>query len=129
TDTFVSTSAPVQLASDIANDYASFDPGPNHHCATGGLANSVFDNDTTQNNSAATFELVPGSSYTCISQSGAGTGVIEVAGTVTFNGNSTQLCAESPCSTASTAWQGNSGNNSMLTLVALASNNSAAIQF
>jgi hypothetical protein len=44
-----------------------------------------------------------------------------VAGTVTFNGNGTTICATSPCNTASTAWQGSSGNNSMMTLVALAS--------
>ena len=165
-DTFVSTSAPEQLASDVANDYASFDPGPNHHCATGGLANSVFDNDTTQNGTNASFELLPNASYTCIStssggastgqltwnnstktltvngaifldgpmtigQSGTytGTGVIEVAGSITFNGNATQLCAENPCNTSASAWQGTSGNNSMLTLVALQSNNSSAIQF
>jgi hypothetical protein len=164
-DTFVQTSAPEQLATDIANDYSTFDPGPNHHCASGGtIASSVFDNDTTQNDSAGTFELVPGSSYTCVSTSGSstgqlswnnatkvltvngsifidgdltisqtgmytGTGVIEVAGTVTFNGNSTQLCAENPCNTAASAWQGSSGNNSMLTLVSLQSNSSTAVQF
>jgi Tfp pilus assembly protein PilX len=49
-----------------------------------------------------------------------GTAVIEVAGTITFNGNSTTLCATSPCSF--TNWQGTSGNTSMLTLVALKSN-------
>ena len=105
-----------------------------------------------QNLSNGPFELVPNSSYTCISQSGSsvgqltwnnttkqltingnvfldgnltisqsatytGTGVIEAAGTITFNGNSTQFCATSPCSF--TTWQGASGNNSMLTLVAL----------
>jgi Tfp pilus assembly protein PilX len=164
TDTWVDARAPVQLASDIASDYTNFDPGPNHHCASGGLANSVFDNDTTQNNSAGTFELLPSSSYTCVSQSGSsvgqlswnnstkvltingsvfidgnltisqtgtytGTGVIEVAGTVTFNGNSTKLCAENPCNTAASAWQGTSGNNSMLTLVTLASSNASAFQF
>jgi Tfp pilus assembly protein PilX len=51
-----------------------------------------------------------------------GSGAIDVAGTITFNGNSTTLCATNPCNTASGAWQGTSGNNSMLTLVALASN-------
>jgi hypothetical protein len=59
-----------------------------------------------------------------ISSSGTytGTGVIDAAGTITFNGNSTTLCATSPCNTAAGAWQGTSGNTSMLTLVALASN-------
>jgi hypothetical protein len=151
-DSFVSTAAPVATASDIAADYASFDPGPNHACASGGLPASSFDNDTTQNGTNASFELLPNSSYTCISQNGSsvgqltwnnttkqltvngaifldgnltisqsgtytGTGVIEAAGTVTFNGNSTQFCATSPCNF--TTWQGSSGNNSMLTLVAL----------
>jgi Tfp pilus assembly protein PilX len=51
-----------------------------------------------------------------------GTGAIDVAGTITFNGNATTLCATNPCNTATGAWQGTSGNNSMLTLVALASN-------
>jgi hypothetical protein len=49
-----------------------------------------------------------------------GTGVIEANGTITVNGNGTTVCAESPCNTATNAWQGSSGNNSMLTLVALA---------
>ena len=153
-DTFVSAQAPEQIASDIAADYANFDPGPKHSCAAGGLPATTFDNDTTQNGTNASFELLPGSNYTCISQSGAsvgqltwnnatkaltvngnvfldgnltisqsgtytGTGVLEVAGTVTFNGNGTSLCATSPCNF--TNWQGTSGNNSMLLLVSLKS--------
>ena len=149
TDTFVSAAAPVATATDIASDYANFDPGPKHSCAAGGLAATTFDNDTTQNGTNASFELLPGSSYTCISQSGSsvgqltwnnttkqltvngnvfldgnltisqsgtytGTGVIEAAGTITFNGNSTKFCATSPCNFSN--WQGASGNNSMLTL-------------
>jgi len=54
-----------------------------------------------------------------------GTGIIEVAGTITFANNSTTLCATNPCSF--TNWQGSSGNNSMLTLATLASSNTAAI--
>jgi hypothetical protein len=49
-----------------------------------------------------------------------GTATIEVAGTVTFNGNGTYLCAVSGCNFSN--WQGTSGNNSMLTIVTLASN-------
>jgi len=165
-DTFVSTSAPEQLASDVANDYANFDPGPNHHCAAGGLANSVFDNDTTQNGTNGSFELLPNANYTCVSQTSGGattgqlswdnstkilsvtgsifldgpitisqtakyvgTAVLEVAGSITFNGNTTKLCATNPCDTSAGAWQGNSGNNNMLTLVSLLSNSSTAIQF
>ena len=164
TDTWVAAQAPQQLGTDIANDYANFDPGPNHPCASGGLPSSTFDNNTTQDDSNASFELTPNSSYTCVSQSGSsvgqlswnnatkvltvngnifldgpmtisqsgmytGTAAIEVAGTITFNNNATQLCAESPCNTSSSAWQGNSGNNSMLTLVSLAASNSSAVQF
>jgi Tfp pilus assembly protein PilX len=168
TDTWVDARAPVQLASDIASDYANFDPGPNHHCVTAtnpsSLANTVFDTNTTEGDSTATFELVPSSSYQCTSQSGAsvgqlswnnttkvltingsifidgnltisqtgsytGTGVIEVSGTITFNGNATKFCAENPCNTAASAWQGTSGNNSMVTLVSLASSNASAVQF
>ena len=54
-----------------------------------------------------------------------GTGVIEVAGSVTFTGNSTTLCATNPCNTALNAWQGSSGNNSMLTLASLISTGDA----
>jgi Tfp pilus assembly protein PilX len=156
-DTFVPTEAPEMPASEILNDYNNSDPGPKHACAAGGLPATTFETagDTTQNATNATFELTPSTSYTCVSQSGAGTGqmswnattkaltingnvfldgnltitgagstytgtgVIEAAGTITFNGNSTTLCATSPCSF--TNWQGASGNNSMLTLVALKS--------
>jgi hypothetical protein len=51
--------------------------------------------------------------------------VIETTGTITFNGNNHSLCAESPCNTAAGAWQGSSGNNSMLNLVSLAQNTTA----
>jgi Tfp pilus assembly protein PilX len=157
TDTWVAAQAPTVVSGDIASDYTNFDPGPNHPCAVGGLASSTFDTDGIQNGTNASFELVPNSSYTCISQNGAsvgqltwnnstkqltingnvfldgnltvgqsatytGTGVIEAAGTVTFNGNATQLCATAttPCDFAN--WQGASSNHSMLTLVSLAKN-------
>src|SRR5207253_6505933 len=165
-DTFVPTEAPEMTPTQIAAAYNSADPGPAHTCATGGLASTAFDNDTTQNGTNTSFELLPaGSTYTCISQNGSstgqltwngtsstwngvpaktlvvngrvffdgnltisssgtytGTGAIDAAGTVTFNGNATTLCATNPCNTAAGAWQGSSGNSSMLTLVALASN-------
>ena len=54
-----------------------------------------------------------------------GAAVIETAGTITFNGNNLTLCAESPCNTTAGAWQGSSGNNSMLNLVTLAANTTA----
>jgi hypothetical protein len=172
-ETFIQNDAPAFDQTQMANAYASFDPGPKHACAAGNnpsppLAASVFDNDTALNLSnepnatAASFELTPNFSYSCISQSGASTGqlswdnstkrltingsiffdgnltisqsgtytgtaAIDAAGTITFNGNNNALCAESPCNTSSGAWQGNSGKNSMLTLVALAANTRAIV--
>jgi hypothetical protein len=166
--TFNSQAAPTQSSTDITNDYNGFDPGPMHPCKSGtspaGLASSTFDNDTTYNSSAATFNLTPSSSYDCQSTSGTsvgrlkwdnttktltiagsvfvdgsmqitqaatytGTGVIEVSGSETMVGNGTTLCATSPCDTSLTAWQGSSGNNSMLTLAALgASGNTFVMQ-
>lgn len=158
-DTYIVNEQPEQSATDIQNDYNNFDPGPKHACASSSspasLPASTFDNDTTSNNSAATFNLTPSTSYTCVSQVGSsvgrlswdastkvltiagsifidgsaqisqsavysGTAALELAGTFTFNGNGTTLCAVSGCSF--TNWQGSSGNNSMLTIVALASN-------
>ncbi|MDX6442746.1 MAG: hypothetical protein QOE43_2475 [Gaiellaceae bacterium] len=154
-DTFIPQDAPEMSSTDITSDYNNSDPGPKHPCASGGLGATTFDTDTTPQNSNATFELLPNSSYTCvsvspgtgvmswnnstktlsvngnvyldgnltISQSGTytGTGVIEVGGTIAFNGNSTAFCATNPCNTAINAWQGTSGNTSMLTLVSLKS--------
>jgi hypothetical protein len=51
--------------------------------------------------------------------------VIETAGTITFKGNNNAVCAEYPCNTSPGAWQGTSGNNSMLNLVSLAQNTTA----
>jgi hypothetical protein len=166
TDTFNAQAAPVQTTTDIQADYANFDPGPKHPCQTGTTpappASTAFDNDTTYNTSAGSFELTPNSSYSCISVNGAsvgqltwdntakkltingsiffdgnvtlsqsayyvGTAIIEVAGTVRFNNNSTTLCATSPCNTGSTAWQGSSGNNSMLTFAPLSSGKSMTL--
>jgi Tfp pilus assembly protein PilX len=161
-DTFIPQQAPEMLAADITTDYNNSDPGPKHACAAGGLASTSFDGDGVQNGTNTSFELLPNSSYTCVSQSGAGTGqmswnnttktltingnvfldgnltisqsgtyvgtgVIEAAGTITVNGNATIFCATSPCNTAVNAWQGTSGSNSMLTLVALKSNTTSVI--
>jgi len=168
-DTWIPNDAPAKSQAEMASDWATFDPGPKHPCQAGtspappagfvdGDAGSNLANEP--NTSAGTFELTPSSSYSCISQSGAGTGqlswnnstkqltingkiffdgnltisqtasytgtaVIDVAGTITFKGNNNTLCAESPCSTVASAWQGTSGNNSMLNLVSLAANTTA----
>jgi hypothetical protein len=157
-ETFVDNDAPGLTADDIATKYAEADPGPTHPCASGStLSQTAFDNNGVQDTSAATFELTPSTSYTCVSSSGSsvgqiswnatskqltvqgtlffdgnvtisqsgtytGTASLYAAGTITFNGNNTQLCATSPCDTSVNAWQGSSSNKSMLTLVALKSN-------
>jgi Tfp pilus assembly protein PilX len=176
-DTFVSTAAPEVSAADQAADYAAFDPGPMHTCKTGvttpgpPLANGVFDfapaanavgepNNSGSSTSGGTFELLPTSSYSCLSKTGTGqltwdntaklltingsvfidgnlslsqsatytgTGVIEVSGTINFNGNNTAICATSPCSF--TNWQGSSNNKSMLTLVSLKAGPAASVIF
>ena len=175
TGTFFPQASPEETDSDMTADYNAFDPGPKHTCQTGvsspggPLADTVFDNvisatepDISGSSSAgASFELVPNSSYSCISKNGAtvgeltwnnsssasggvagktlkingsifidgnltisqsltytGTAVIEVAGTITLNGNATTICAVNT-SCVFTSWQGNSGNNDMLTLVSL----------
>lgn len=172
-ETFVLHDAPALSPAQAATSYATADPGPKHPCAPGNspnppLAASAFDNDTAlnlttePNATAASFELTPSFSYSCISQGGAtvgqlswnnttkqltingsiffdgnvtisqsgtytGTAAMAAAGTFSFNGNNLSLCTKSPCNTSSGAWQGSSGNNSMLTLVALASNANAIV--
>jgi Tfp pilus assembly protein PilX len=168
-DSFVANDAPVVTPEQAATDYASFDPGPKHACATGTspgpLPAAVFDNNSAlnladePNNSAGSFELTPNYSYSCTSQSGANTGqltwdnatkrltingaifldgnltisqsatytgtaVIELAGTLTINGNATTVCATGPPCDYNN-WQGASNNNSMLTIASLATNTTA----
>jgi len=74
-DTFIPQDAPEMQSADITNDYNNSDPGPKHACASGGLGPTTFDTDTTVQNSNATFELLPNSTYTCVSVS-PGTGVM-----------------------------------------------------
>jgi hypothetical protein len=94
--------------------------------------------ELTWNNSSSTVNGVPGKTLKIsgsifidgnlqISQSAlyTGTAVIEVSGTVTFNGNSTTLCAVANC--VFTNWQGTSGNNSMLTFATLKPNTTAVV--
>ena len=57
----------------------------------------------------------------------SGVGAIEVAGTITFTANNVTVCAAANCDF--TQWQGNSGNNSMLTLASLISNATPAVYF
>jgi Tfp pilus assembly protein PilX len=172
-DTWVPNEAPSLTATQMANNYASFDPCPLHPCQPGTVpappAPQAFDSTL----SAATvepdasgsvsggsaFELTPNFSYSCLSQHGAsvgqltwdntaklltingsiffdsnltisqsanytGTAVIEAAGTIAINGNSTKICAVYSSNTNDcdwTNWQGTTNNRSMLTLVSLTS--------
>ena len=189
TDTFAAQAAPAESATDEANDYAAFDPGPDHPCLAGTnpaplnanqldwSANGASEPDGSGSGSAGgSFDLTPSSSYACISQNGTskgyliwnsgsssitvsgitvpaktlavngsiffdsnvnithaatytGTAALEAAGTITFTQQNVTLCATSACVHGSANWQGNSGNNSMLTLVSLIANNSQAIYF
>jgi Tfp pilus assembly protein PilX len=99
--------------------------------------------ELTWNNSTSTVNGVPGKtlkingsiffdSDLTISQTASytGTAIIEVAGTITFNGNGTALCATKPCDvTTANVWQGSSTNKSMLTLASILSNATPAVQF
>jgi Tfp pilus assembly protein PilX len=94
TGTFNAQAAPAETVGDISSDYATFDPGPKHSCKAGtnpaGLASTVFDTDTTYNNSAASFNLTPASSYDCQSTSGTSTGELKwdnTTKTLTVNGS------------------------------------------
>ena len=172
---FVAQSDPEETDADVANDYATFDPGPKHACQTqtGSLALSAFDSSLNgasepdisgSGTNGSSFELAPlNSDYVCVSQSGASTGqlswnhtthvltingsiffdsnltisnnvtyagtaVIETAGTITFQGNNLQVCAQNTSCLFSN-WQGSSGNNDMLTLASVKKNASPAIKF
>ena len=83
-------------------DYAAFDPGPHHACAAGGLPSSTFDNDTVQNGTNTSFELVPSSSYTCVSQNGGAT-----TGQLTWN-SVMRLRSRGGCNTSTSLSNGSS---------------------
>ena len=95
TDTYIAEDAPTLSDTEITNDYNNFDPGPKHPCASGNnpyapLAASVFDNNTTYDDSAGTFQLTPASNYACVSQGGASTGQLvwnNTNHTLIVNGN------------------------------------------
>lgn len=57
-----------------------------------------------------------------------GTAVIEVAGTVTFQGNNLTVCAQNT-NCQFTNWQGSSGHNDMLMLASVKANATPAIKF
>lgn len=156
-DTFVDAEVPSVTDADVASDYATFDPGPLHSCFGGwnpfdvdGTLNEnapVFDltpstaySCTSQAGSSvgqlswdpSTSKLtVNGSIFfdgdVTVSRSAVytGTAIIEMSGTFTMTSNNTSLCATSGCNFS--AWQGSSGNTSMLTIASMRNDTQDAI--
>lgn len=92
-DSFVSQSDPELTTTQIESDYSTFDPGPLHPCQSGTspspLTTSQLDyvvssgeggtsapDNSGSGSSGGSFELTPGYSYACISQSGTGRGYL-----------------------------------------------------
>jgi Tfp pilus assembly protein PilX len=103
-DTFVATAAPEVSLADQAADYAAFDPGPMHLCKAGvttpgpPLAANVFDfaptsgepNNSGSGSNGGTFELLPSSSYSCLSNTAGSTSELtwnNTTKTLTANGS------------------------------------------
>ena len=103
-DTWVPNEAPTLTATQMANNYASFDPGPLHPCQAGTTpappAASAFDStlsggtvepDTSGSvSTGSAFELTPNFSYSCLSQNGASVGRLtwdNTAKLLTINGS------------------------------------------
>jgi hypothetical protein len=138
-DTAFDNDAASNLADEPNKSGASFElvPSSNYSCiskATGGASVGQLSWNSAASGSCGCGTLtVNGSIFIdgnlTISRSATytGTGIIEVAGTITFAGNATTLCATNPCNFNS--WQGGSGNNSMLTLATLIQGSSAAVNF
>jgi Tfp pilus assembly protein PilX len=140
-DSTVSTSGePDRSGSTTANTSFELAPNFSYSCIS---KNGASVGEITWNNSTSTVNGIPGKtlkingsiffdSNLTISQTASytGTAIIEVAGTIVFNGNATQLCATKPCDvTTANVWQGSSSNKSMLTLASILSNATPAVQF
>ena len=95
TDAPLTATPPVP---DFTNWYHNASPGPDHDCdlttPAPVLNSAVFDNDTTQNGTAPSFDLTGAASYNCNTSTGsiswnAATKVLTVNGTIYFDGNVT----------------------------------------
>jgi len=73
----------------LANAYATAQPGPLNACTTGSVPGG-FDTDATRNRSRSQFDLTPGSSYDCRYVNGSGTTV----GQLTWNAGTSTLTAQ-----------------------------------
>lgn len=60
---------PAAPSPDFAYWYTNAPIGPTSGCTSGTLPKSTFDTNSTRDNSAASFNLTPSSSYTCVSGS------------------------------------------------------------
>jgi hypothetical protein len=104
-------------------------PNSSYSCLsnTPGSTSELTWNNTTKTLTANGSIFIDGNLSLSQSATYTGTGVIEVSGTINFNGNNTAICATSPCSF--TDWQGSSNNKSMLTLVSLKAGPAASVIF
>lgn len=89
----VPSPTPTAPSPDFATWYSSAPIGPVSGCSTSGtLPKSTFDNNSTRDNSAATFNLTPASSYSCVSGSSqlswdAAAKKLTIAGDIYFDGS------------------------------------------
>jgi len=95
TDTPITATPPTI---DLAGWYTNASPGPKNPCGASTpspvLPASTFDNDSTMNGSASTFDLTPSTSYNCVTSTGtlswnASTKLLTIGGTIFFDGNVT----------------------------------------
>lgn len=116
-NTYISEDDPELTDAQAEKDYSNFDPGPKHPCLSGTtpsplttsqLDNAIGANEGTTNNMPdnsgsgsvnGVFDVTPGTSYACVSQSGLNTGyLIWNAGsstiTVTVGSNSVSVPAK-----------------------------------
>jgi Tfp pilus assembly protein PilX len=100
-------------------------PGFSYTCNStrGATVGQLQWNNTTRVLSITGSVFIDGSLLINQSLTYTGVGVIEVSGTVTVSGNGRTVCAVASCSISN--WQGQTGNNQMLTLASLASNTTA----
>jgi Tfp pilus assembly protein PilX len=104
-------------------------PSSSYSCLskTAGSTSELTWNNTTKALTANGSIFIDGNLTLSQTATYTGTAVIEVSGTIKFQGNNTSVCATSPCSF--TNWQGSSTNKSMLTLVSLKAGPAASITF
>ncbi|MHB8642027.1 MAG: pilus assembly PilX family protein [Gaiellaceae bacterium] len=101
TDTPITATPPT---TDFASWYLNASPGPKHGCDSSltpapVLSSSTFDNNTTMDGTAPTFDIT-GSTYNCVTSTGqisysTSTHILNVSGTIFFDGNITSSATNS----------------------------------